>query len=53
MYDFFDPVINTGIHRLKSNRPNCANQPFWPIDLANRLNSYLASHDLHSSLKSD
>ncbi len=38
------------IKGLKSNRPN---RPFWQIDLANRPNSYLASHDLHSSLKSD
>ncbi len=42
-----------GIHGLKSNRPNHANWPFWQIDLANQPNSYLASHDLHYSLKSD
>ncbi len=40
-------------HGLKSNRPNRVNQPFWQIDQANRSNSYLASHDLHSSLKND
>ncbi len=44
-------VLNT--HELKSNRPNHANRPFWQIDLANRPNSYLSSHDLHSSLKSN
>ncbi len=39
-----------GIHGLKSNR---ANRPFWRIDLANLPNSYLAIHDLHTSLYSD
>ena len=35
-----------GTHGLKLNRPNNTNQPFWQINLANRPNSYLASHDL-------
>ncbi len=39
-----------GIHGLKSNR---SNRPFWRIDLMNRPNSYLAVHNLHTSLKSD
>ncbi len=38
---------------VKSNRPNHLNHTYWQIDLANQLNSYLASYDLHSSLKSD
>ncbi len=42
-----------GTHGLKSNEPKRANRPFWQIDLPNSPNSYLPSHDLHSSLKSD
>ncbi len=42
-----------GTRGLKSNRLNHANQLFCQIDLANRSNSYLASHDLRSSVKSD
>ncbi len=47
----FGGLIIRGTHGLKSNRPNRANQPFWQIDPANPPNSYLASHDRHSSLK--
>ncbi len=45
-------LTDWGIHGLKSNRPNHMNRPFWQIDLANWPNSYLASHNLHSPLKS-
>ncbi len=47
----FDPNMYRGTHGLKSNRPNRVNPTFWQIDLANLPNSYLASHDLHSSPK--
>ncbi len=42
-----------GTHGLISNRPNHANRPFWQIELVNWPNSYIASHNLHSWLKSD
>ncbi len=45
--------VMSGTHGLKSNQSNHANWPFWQIDLANQPNSYLVSHDLHASLKSD
>ncbi len=46
-------IPTRGTHGLKLNRPNHVNLPFWQIDPADRPNSYLVSHDLHSSLKSD
>ncbi len=45
-----NPFIR-GIHRLKSNGPNRVSRPLWRIDLVNRPNSYLAIHDLHTSLR--
>ncbi len=48
------PIILGRIHPwLKSNRLNHAYTLFWKIDLANRPNSYLESHDLRSSPQSD
>ena len=46
-------VIGVHMHGLKSNRMNHATRSFWQIDLATQANTYLASHNLHSSLKND